>query len=173
MQSDTEFEMSQRHIQTENNAASSRGESVQHQSWLWGELPSPPPKSVSQQIPLESGKADEAKQAERNSMLSGMFSFMKQTKRLRAQKAPVEGLYLADLSARDLDPNVAAMYFPQAQISSNKENAGTSGSRVFGEEDYESGNGPSLTQSPSSQDSTSAGGKSADSDFDDSRNNDR
>uniref|UniRef100_A0A6M2DQE0 LNS2/PITP domain-containing protein n=1 Tax=Xenopsylla cheopis TaxID=163159 RepID=A0A6M2DQE0_XENCH len=173
VQSDTEFEMSQRHIQTENNAASSRGESVQHQSWLWGELPSPPPKSVSQQIPLESGKADEAKQAERNSMLSGMFSFMKQTKRLRAQKAPVEGLYLADLSARDLDPNVAAMYFPQAQISSNKENAGTSGSRVFGEEDYESGNGPSLTQSPSSQDSTSAGGKSADSDFDDSRNNDR
>lgn len=167
--------MSQRHFQTENSNSSSRSETVQPQSWLWGELPSPPPKSIaSQQTTLENGKAEEAKQAERNSMLSGMFSFMKQTKRLRAQKTPVEGLYLADLSARDLDPDVAAMYFPQAQINNKKQDADTSiDSRTLREEGYESGNGPSLTQSPSSQDSTSAGCKSADSDFDDSRNNDK
>lgn len=40
-------------------------------------------------------------QAKHNSMLSGMFSFMKQSRK----NAP-EGLYLADLDAEGMDPEV-------------------------------------------------------------------
>lgn len=55
-----------------------------------------------------------AKQAERNSMLSSMFSFMKQNKRMRHSGSP-EGMYLADLSSGTLDPEVAALYFPNTR----------------------------------------------------------
>jgi hypothetical protein len=45
------------------------------------------------------------------SMLSGMFSFMKKTKRIR-HNPESEGIYLSDLNAEELDPEVAALYFP-------------------------------------------------------------
>jgi hypothetical protein len=45
------------------------------------------------------------------SMLSGMFSFMKKTKRIR-HNPESEGIYLSDLKAEELDPEVAALYFP-------------------------------------------------------------
>lgn len=45
-------------------------------------------------------------------MLSGMFSFMKQSKRMRHSKDS-EGIYLADLSSGNLDPEVTALYFPR------------------------------------------------------------
>lgn len=45
------------------------------------------------------------------SMLSGMFSFMKKTKRIR-HNPESEGIYLSDLNADELDPEVAALYFP-------------------------------------------------------------
>lgn len=47
------------------------------------------------------------------SMLSGMFSFMKKTKRIR-HNPESEGIYLSDLTADELDPEVAALYFPSA-----------------------------------------------------------
>lgn len=46
-------------------------------------------------------------------MLSGMFSFMKQSKRMRHSTKDSEGLYLADLSSGNLDPEVTALYFPR------------------------------------------------------------
>lgn len=45
------------------------------------------------------------------SMLSGMFSFMKKTSRVR-HNPESEGIYLSDLNADELDPEVAALYFP-------------------------------------------------------------
>lgn len=45
------------------------------------------------------------------SMLSGMFSFMKKTKRIR-HNPESEGIYLSDLNSEELDPEVAALYFP-------------------------------------------------------------
>lgn len=44
-------------------------------------------------------------------MLSGMFSFMKKTKRIR-HNPESEGIYLSELNVEDLDPEVAALYFP-------------------------------------------------------------
>lgn len=51
------------------------------------------------------------KQAERYSMLSTMFSFMKQHKRMRHNSSS-EGMYLADLSSGQVDPAITALYFP-------------------------------------------------------------
>lgn len=47
------------------------------------------------------------------SMLSGMFSFMKKTSRVR-HNPESEGIYLSDLNADELDPEVAALYFPSS-----------------------------------------------------------
>lgn len=46
-------------------------------------------------------------------MLSGMFSFMKKTSRVR-HNPESEGIYLSDLNADELDPEVAALYFPSS-----------------------------------------------------------
>ncbi|XP_044737355.1 phosphatidate phosphatase LPIN3 isoform X2 [Chrysoperla carnea] len=135
VQSDTEFEFSQRKAENEKVG----------QSWAWGQLP-----STAQNEGL--GKEDSQDQnAERNSMLSGMFSFMKQSKRMRHSKDS-EGIYLADLSSGNLDPEVTALYFPRKHSKQTEH-----------DNDCESGNGPSLPQSPNSVE----GAKSIDSDFDD------
>lgn len=81
-----------------------------------------------------------------------MFSFMKQHKRMRHSASP-EGMYLADLSSGQLDPEVTALYFPNHKSQRHGEN----------DIDCESGNGPSLPQSPSSIE----GAKSIDSDYED------
>lgn len=47
------------------------------------------------------------------SMLSGMFSFMKKTSRVR-HNPESEGIYLSDINADELDPEVAALYFPSS-----------------------------------------------------------
>lgn len=49
----------------------------------------------------------------RRSMLSGMFSFMKKTSRVR-HNPESEGIYLSDIKADELDPEVAALYFPSS-----------------------------------------------------------
>lgn len=51
------------------------------------------------------------------SMLSGMFSFMKKTSRVR-HNPESEGIYLSDLNADELDPEVAALYFPSSHRGS-------------------------------------------------------
>ncbi|XP_072378648.1 phosphatidate phosphatase LPIN3 isoform X2 [Diabrotica undecimpunctata] len=109
-------------------------------SWEWGGFP-----SVSQ---TNSPVSDNPRQEERRSMLSGMFSFMQQK---HGAQNPLEGgMYLSDITSGTVDQEVAQIYF-----STNKD-------RKDVEVDCESGNGPSLTQSPNSAD----GCKSIDSDFD-------
>lgn len=138
IQSDTEFEISQReNIEGDNMSA----------SWKWGELPTKPEDS-------DDLNTTQGKQAQRNSMLSGLMSFMKYNNKKLRKNVP-EGLYLSDFD-ESLDPEVAALYFPP---SSSKAQTGQN------EEDRESGNGTSLPQSPTSLE----GIKSMDSDYDDNK----
>jgi phosphatidate phosphatase LPIN len=118
IQSDTEFEVSQRE-KSENIMTSSA-------SWKWGE-PIVTTESINDKNASETNK--------RNSMLSGMLSFMKHKRKNNQQ----DGLFLSELDAEGMDPEVAALYFPPS--SRNIENRR--------EEDRESGNGTSLPQSPS------------------------
>ncbi|KAK0091098.1 hypothetical protein PV326_003750 [Microctonus aethiopoides] len=159
VQSDTEFEM--RKIQQEGKE---RDEGKGHQqSWRWGELPSPPPESTH---PLNSSSVivpTNDAEAHR-SMLSGMFSFMKKTSRVR-HNPESEGIYLSDLNADELDPEVAALYFP----TSHRGSTVAKEEKIMYEEDTESGNGPSLPQSPNSVEGAIGGPKSLDSDFEESK----
>ncbi|XP_012541918.1 phosphatidate phosphatase LPIN2 isoform X2 [Monomorium pharaonis] len=157
VQSDTEFEV--RKITQEG---SEREDDKGHQqSWRWGELPSPPPEPahMSHRNSLSSlATANQPNNAQR-SMLSGMFSFMKKTSRVR-HNPESEGIYLSDLKADELDPEVAALYFPSSHRGPTvKDRKGVD------EEDTESGNGPSLPQSPNSVEGAIGGPKSLDSDF--------
>ncbi|XP_056634366.1 phosphatidate phosphatase LPIN3 isoform X1 [Diorhabda sublineata] len=125
--SDTEFEVKGRKDDLMDGA----------KSWEWGGFP-----SVSQTNSPASDK-------EHRSMLSGMFSFMKQK---HGTQNPLEGgIYLSEITSGTVNQEVAQTYF-----STSKE-------RKEVEVDCESGNGPSLTQSPNSAD----GCKSIDSDFED------
>ncbi|KRT86201.1 hypothetical protein AMK59_2759, partial [Oryctes borbonicus] len=140
VQSDTEFEVKK---------AKDDGKDDHRQSWAWGELPvnlSPDPSSISNC----SGQPTDKEQ--HNSMLSSMFSFMKQTKH-RRRNSSSEGVYLTDLSSGTMDPTIAAQYFLGSRQKKSSD----------ADMDCESGNGPSLTQSPNSAE----GSKSIDSDFDD------
>lgn len=147
VQSDTEFEVSQREKNDDSSMMSNSA------SWKWGELPTQP-----EEIPGQT--KEDAKQAQRNSMLGGMFSFMKQGRKLR-KNAP-EGLYLEDLENDAIDPEVAALYFPQHQRRSS---ATKDAETKTHEDDRESGNGTSVPQSPTSME----GLKSLDSDYDDGK----
>lgn len=119
IQSDTEFEVSQRENKGENVMTSSA-------SWKWGE----PVVTTSEDHPDIANASDSSK---RNSMLSGMLNFMKQKR-----KSVPEGLYLSELDPETMDPEVAALYFPEVkEVNKGKR-----------EDDRESGNGTSLPQSP-------------------------
>jgi phosphatidate phosphatase LPIN len=118
IQSDTEFEVSQRE-KMENGMTSSA-------SWKWGD------PVISDQTPEEANTSETNK---RNSMLSGMLSFMKQKR-----KSVPDGLYLSDLDLSKLDPEIAALYFPKSdnvKVEVKKS-----------EDDGESGNGTSVPHSP-------------------------
>ncbi|XP_057328960.1 phosphatidate phosphatase LPIN2 isoform X2 [Microplitis mediator] len=161
VQSDTEFEM--RKIEQQREEVKEREDDKSHQqSWRWGELPSPP---LETSHPLNSATTviqpnDEAQR----SMLSGMFSFMKKTSRVR-HNPESEGIYLSDLNADELDPEVAALYFPSSHRGTTVAKEG----KQVDEEDTESGNGPSLPQSPNSVEGAIGGPKSLDSDFEESK----
>lgn len=86
VQSDTEFEVSQR--DDVNNVMTNSA------SWKWGELPTQPENNPN--------SSAVSKEAQRNSMLSGMFSFMKNSRR---KNAP-EGVYLSELESESMDPEV-------------------------------------------------------------------
>ncbi|KAH8276505.1 hypothetical protein KR026_005253 [Drosophila bipectinata] len=140
IQSDSELETTmrdKRHVTDDDNAA----------SWKWGELPTP------EQAKNEAMSAAEAQQSERHSMLSNMFSFMKMRKVFNDKAGDI---YLSDLEAGSMDPEMAALYFPTPKPKKF----------VQPEEDRESGNGTSLPHSPSSLEE---GQKSIDSDFDESK----
>ncbi|XP_017790843.1 PREDICTED: phosphatidate phosphatase LPIN3 isoform X2 [Habropoda laboriosa] len=162
VQSDTEFEM--RKITQEG---AEREEDKNHQqSWRWGELPSLPPESTHapHRNSLNSpGAVNQPNNTEAHrSMLSGMFSFMKKTSRVR-HNPESEGIYLSDINADELAPEVAALYFPSSHRgpTSGKDEKGVD------EEDSESGNGPSLPQSPNSIEGAIDDPKSLDSYFED------
>uniref|UniRef100_A0A1Y1KET5 phosphatidate phosphatase n=1 Tax=Photinus pyralis TaxID=7054 RepID=A0A1Y1KET5_PHOPY len=139
--SDTEFEV-------KNRKDEDKDMQVQ-QSWAWGEFPS-------SKVPIADPASDKLAgqtptQAQHNSMLSSVFSFMKHQR----QASNSDGVYLADLSSGAMDPEVAARYFT---TTNEKKSADA-------DMDYESGNGPSLTQSPNSAE----GCKSIDSDFEEQK----
>lgn len=147
IQSDSELEISHRD-KTENTDLMSGSA-----SWKWGELPT-------QGNDQQEATTEDAKQAQRTSMINNIFGFMKQSKKL--QKISMEGVYLSDLDTQGMDPEVAAMYFPtlsKTEVGMQNTFAGNN------EDDRESGNGTSLPHSPSSMD----GLKSLDSDYDDGK----
>lgn len=163
IQSDSEFEMSNRGGLQLDKAALMGG-SGSSASWKWGELPT-------QGDDAQVATTEDAKQAQRNSMLSNMFSFMKQTKKMR-KTSQAEGVYLSELDTDGMDPEVAALYFPPQSIAAaaaDQKDGGNGGAgakeKKALEEDRESGNGTSLPHSPSSMD----GLKSLDSDYDDGK----
>lgn len=130
IQSDSEFEMSQREKNSDPMTSSTA-------SWKWGEFPITPIKTDADSV----GSKD-AKQAERNSTLNTMLSFMKETMRMRKSTSD-GGVYLSDLmNTEGLDPHVVAKYFPPPKNASDL--------NLNDGDDHESGNGTSLPHSPSS-----------------------
>lgn len=144
IQSDSEIEISQREKSDQGNVMTNSA------SWKWGELP-----TQGDDVNITS---EDAKQAQRNSMLSNMFSFMKQSKKMR--KVSSEGVYLSELDTEGMDPEVAALYFPPINKADPAMNV-----LAAPEDDGESGNGTSLPHSPSSVEEP----KSLDSDYDDGK----
>lgn len=197
VQSDTEFEINRQSKAVSVAEEGETGKLALHgQSWRWGELPSPPPRSLltsqgsrtslskmelvgpepisssdeegnkKQQEVVAAAAVAAAAAAEaedQRSVLSGMFSFMKKTKRIR-HNPESEGIYLSDLNADEMDPEVAALYFPTSYRQGGRTAPLASG-EARDEEDAESGNGTSLPQSPHSVEGAIGGPKSLDSDF--------
>ncbi|XP_037924812.1 phosphatidate phosphatase LPIN2 isoform X3 [Hermetia illucens] len=141
IQSDSELEISQREKTKQTDVMTNSA------SWKWGELPI-----------TQIDEPKDAPEAQRHSMLSGMFSFMKRNNKLR--KNATEGVYLSDLDAGGVDPEMMSLYFPSIHKNQTKK---------LHDDDVESGNGTSLPQSPSSLE----GPKSLDSDFDDGKSPDK
>jgi hypothetical protein len=74
------------------------------------------------------------------SMLSGMFSFMNRNqKQDSGETGALSGIYLSDLNLENMDPAVAALYFPNYRAQAPKTDQ---------DEDGESGKGSSVPQSP-------------------------
>ncbi|KAL1512641.1 hypothetical protein ABEB36_002202 [Hypothenemus hampei] len=112
-------------------------------SWEWGEFP-----SVSQ---TTSPSGEDPLKEDQKSMLSSMFSFMKSKHNARFAEG---GMYLSEITSAGVDQEIASIYFSKEKKDNPLEDI---------DMDCESGNGPSLTQSPNSPE----GCKSIDSDFDD------
>ncbi|XP_062131639.1 phosphatidate phosphatase LPIN2 isoform X2 [Drosophila sulfurigaster albostrigata] len=143
IQSDSELETTmrdKRHVGEDENSG----------MWNWGELPTPEEDAESTQNARQSGR-----------LLWQMFSFMKRANRLRKEGAANQAgdIYLSDLDAGSMDPEMAALYFPNQKPKETK-------ATHSGDEDRESGNGTSLPHSPSSLEENQ---KSMDSDFDESK----
>ncbi|XP_060803490.1 phosphatidate phosphatase LPIN2 isoform X3 [Amyelois transitella] len=153
VQSDTEVELSR----TTSGDKSS-------QSWRWGELPEPPvrgaespatpesaPTPTSPASPAEPASPTEPLSSDeerpgRRGVLSGMFRFISARD---ANSGVTEGVYLDDLDRGQVDPG---LYFPKHHADQYRAVASNPIPTSSGptEEEYESGNGPSLPQSPAS-----------------------
>ncbi|KAF2349469.1 Lipin middle domain, partial [Trinorchestia longiramus] len=95
-------------------------------------------------------QADSDIEEAQRSMFGGMLSFMRATKKAR-HNPQSEGIYLEELNPDDLDPEVAALYFPKFSPAVGAAAAiKIPGSVEKREDDAESGNGSSLPQSPHS-----------------------
>ncbi|XP_060529756.1 phosphatidate phosphatase LPIN3 isoform X2 [Cylas formicarius] len=132
VQSDSEIEVKFRIKDDCNESA---------KSWEWGGFP-----SVSQ---TNTPTSENPSKEEHKSMLSSMFSFMKS--KHNSQSRHVEGgMYLSEITSDTVDQEIADVYFNQKRKAAEDIDM-----------DCESGNGPSLIQSPNSGE----GCKSIDSDF--------
>ncbi|KAL0851313.1 hypothetical protein ABMA28_007136 [Loxostege sticticalis] len=150
VQSDTEVEL-----------ARTAGGDKSSQSWRWGELPEPPVRGAESPLsaesppspaspaepasPTEPLSSDEERSARRG-VLSGMFRFMSTRE---ATEVAAEGVYLDDLDRGQVDPD---LYFPKHHAERYRSGPASTAIPSTGptEEEYESGNGPSLPQSPAS-----------------------
>ncbi|XP_076306725.1 phosphatidate phosphatase LPIN [Tachypleus tridentatus] len=168
--SDSEFEIQKYDavIQTESDTV----------SWKWGEFPKVPQRnpeekvrvlssldlksevlsSDEEELPKKSEEADE-----RKSLLGGMLNFMR-TKKQMHHKPESEGIYLDDLNPDNLNPEVAALYLSKFRSPIRTIQPGKVTESK--DEDAESGNGPSLPQSPLSVEGANSGSQSLDSDSD-------
>ena len=105
-------------------------------------------------------------------MLSHMFSFMRQSKKMRSQAAAGGGIYLDDLNVDALDPELARLYITQSSFHQKLHSSDMNCPSRSCDDDTESGRGQSLPHSPSSLSTRmhpSSGPRSIDSDFEDSR----
>lgn len=140
--SDSEFEIFKSNSTTEKQAQQTH-DSI---SWDWGELPKEKEASSSKKEAMSS-----ANKSPRSSMLGGVLGFIIKDKEEATGAGTNEedkGIYLDDLDPNDMNPEVAAKYFPAfAHRSSSFSNARSNNAS---DEDAESGNGPSLSNSPQS-----------------------
>ncbi|CAG9581261.1 unnamed protein product [Danaus chrysippus] len=157
VQSDTEVEL-----------ARAANDDKSSQSWRWGELPEPPVRGA-QAVESPESPASPASPAEpaspteplssdeertgRRGVLSDMFRFMS-----TREDAVTEGVYLDDLDRGQVDPD---LYFPKHHAERYRSGVPATGPT---EEEYESGNGPSLPQSPNSPASMDAPALDSDDD---------
>ncbi|XP_006821036.1 phosphatidate phosphatase LPIN2-like [Saccoglossus kowalevskii] len=99
--------------------------------WNWGELPEH--VKLTKQHSNEKNEADKADEAtegdkstttespeeieakQNKSMLGSMFQFMRRTKKIRHSQSIEGGIYLEDIND-ELDPEVAALYFPKTSL---------------------------------------------------------
>ncbi|XP_068218626.1 phosphatidate phosphatase LPIN3 isoform X4 [Palaemon carinicauda] len=178
IKSDTEYEVERQKADL-TDGSSQTDENKWY--WTWGELPTPPPKTPTRTGSLSQKSDSATSNAEKNgktskeedderSVLGSMFSFMRATKKAR-HNPESEGIYLDDLNLEELDPEVAALYFPRSFKVPEKQGYNSSfPSGGIKDDDAESGNGPSLPQSPHSVEGAIGGPKlCSDSDFEDSR----
>ncbi|XP_076034413.1 phosphatidate phosphatase LPIN isoform X4 [Oratosquilla oratoria] len=177
IKSDTEYEVERQ--RSEFADVSSQTDLENKWSWTWGELPTPPPKTPTRTTQSKTADMNEStnsirdshngskNEEDQRSMLGGMFSFMRATKKAR-HNPESEGIYLDDLNLEELDPEVAALYFPR-NFKVPEKSSYSSYPGGAKDEDVESGNGPSLPHSPHSVEGAIGGPKLSDSDYEDSR----
>ncbi|KAH9419199.1 Lipin-3 [Dermatophagoides pteronyssinus] len=132
-------------------------------SWDWGELPHVKNDSTpildhsksSMPMPVPEALSDQSK-----SVLGGVLNFMIKEQDgpisidLNATKDDDKGIYLDELDPNDMNPEVAAKYFPKfrSSLTSKPSNLSTKIPATSSDDEIESGKGQSLSNSPRSID---------------------
>ncbi|CAH1406289.1 unnamed protein product [Nezara viridula] len=142
IQSDSEFET--KRMEGEERTGS---EEPSQSQWKWGELPT-------------SSSLEDKKQESQKWILQNMLGFMKKTKHMRHKNESDGGIYLSELNSDD--PEMTALYFPSSAHRQSTSGVIMDYQEETREEDAESGNGPSLPQSPHSVEGAVCGPKSSD-----------
>lgn len=134
-------------------------------SWGWGELPNVSTDISKKELSVVGVNVPAVNDditpngSPSSSMLGGVLSFMNREKEKEDEND--KGIYLSDLNPDDMNPEVAAKYFPQfrsssfsstpvavANNSSNNSNTSKPLSICTSEDEIESGKGASLSNSP-------------------------
>lgn len=147
--SDSEYEMYKANVDSE------KCQGQDNISWGWGELPNVKKDStVSHKSAEEPAEAKlPANVSPRSSVLGGVLNFMIKDPATSTQdKEEDKGIYLDDLDPNDMNPEVAAKYFTKFRSGSGYSSSGKPTIQSSSDDDVESGNGPSLSNSPHSSD---------------------